>query len=327
VSATRPPLSQTRLPERLLENCSNALPMDATEPTRPDNPTETFARLRPRLQGIAYRMLASVAEAEEVVQDAWLRWHDAQADPPDNGEAWLVTVTTRLAIDRLRATKVAREHYTGQWLPEPMLTEAADSPQDLLERADDLSVAFLMLLERLSPEARAAFLLREVFDVDYAEVARMVGKAEPACRQLVSRAKKQLADERPRYRVTPDTHHRLLTQFAQAMTQGDFGALRSMLGEEAELIGDGGGKVLAFPKPLLGGQRIAQLFYAAHRKLHDRQRLQLVRLNGEWGLLRFIDGTLESAQTFETDGERILRIRVQRNPDKLARIAAAVVTS
>ncbi|WOB07739.1 RNA polymerase sigma-70 factor [Piscinibacter gummiphilus] len=294
-----------------------------------DDPTRRFARLRPRLQGIAYRMLGSVAEAEEVVQDAWLRWHDAQAAPPDNGEAWLVTVTTRLAIDRLRATKVAREHYSGQWLPEPFLsdvTESADSPQDLLERADDLSVAFLMLLERLSPEARAAFLLREVFDVDYPEVARMVGKAEPACRQLVSRAKKQLTEERPRYRVTPDTHQRLLTQFAHAMTQGDFGALRSMLGEEAELISDGGGKVLAFPKPLLGGQRIAQLFYAAHRKLHDRQQVQLVRLNGEWGILRFIDGALESAQTYETDGERIVRIRVQRNPDKLARIAAAVTS-
>ena len=293
-------------------------------PRQAEDPTAVFARLRPRLQGIAYRMLASVAEAEEVVQDAWLRWHDAQASPPDNGEAWLVTVTTRLAIDRLRATKVAREHYTGMWLPEPMLTESADSPQDVLERADDLSVAFLMLLERLSPEARAAFLLREVFDVDYPEVARMVGKAEPACRQLVSRAKKQLTEERPRYRVTPDTHHRLLIGFAQAMTAGDFGALRSMLSEEAELIGDGGGKVLAFPKPLQGGQRIAQLFYAAHRKLHERQRVQLVRLNGEWGLLRFIDGVLESAQTYETDGERILRIRVQRNPDKLARIAAAV---
>lgn len=296
---------------------------------RTDDATRAFSRWRPRLQGIAYRMLGSVAEAEEVVQDAWLRWHDAQADPPENGEAWLVTVTTRLAIDRLRAIKVAREHYTGQWLPEPFLgdmTEAVDSPQDMLERADDISVAFLMLLERLSPEARAAFLLREVFDVDYGEVARMVGKAEPACRQLVNRAKKQLADERPRYRVTPDTHQRLLTQFAQAMTQGDFAALRSMLAEEAELIGDGGGKVLAFPKPLQGGQRIAQLFFAAHRKLHDRQRVQLVRLNGEWGLLRFIDGVLESAQTYETDGERILRIRVQRNPDKLARIAAAVTS-
>lgn len=293
-------------------------------PASTEDPTRIFNRLRPRLQGIAYRMLGSVAEAEEVVQDAWLRWHEAQADPPDNGEAWLVTVTTRLSIDRLRAAKVQREHYTGIWLPEPMLTDSPDSPEALLERADDVSVAFLMVLERLSPEARAAFLLHEVLDVDYPEVARMIGKAEPACRQLVSRAKKQLADERPRYEVSADTHHRLLSGFAKAMAGGDMGALRTMLAEGAELIGDGGGKVQAFPKPLVGGQRIAQLFYAAYRRLGERVQVQLVRLNGEWGLLRFIDGALESAQTYVTDGERILRIQVQRNPDKLARIVAAL---
>ena len=294
-----------------------------------EDPTRMFGHLRPRLHGIAYRMLGSVAEAEEVVQDAWLRWHDAQVDPPDNAQAWLVTVTARLAIDRLRAAKVQREHYSGIWLPEPMLTHghtepATDSPEALLERADDVSVAFLMLLERLSPEARAAFLLREVFDMDYPDVARMVGKAEPACRQLVSRAKKQLAEERPRYRVSPDVHHRLLSGFAHAVTRGDFGTLQSMLAEDAELTGDGGGKVISFPKPLHGGKRIAQLFYASHRRLHERQRVELVRLNGEWGLLRFIDGVLESAQTYVTDGQRILRVHVQRNPDKLARIAAAV---
>ena len=291
---------------------------------QPADATDRFDRLRPRLQGIAYRMLGSVAEAEEVVQDAWLRWHEAQADPPDNGEAWFVTVTTRLAIDRLRAAKLQREHYAGLWLPEPLWTDSPDSPETLLERADDVSVAFLMLLERLSPEARAAFLLHEVLDVDYPEVARMIGKGEPACRQLVSRAKKQLADERPRYQVSPTTHHRLLSGFAQAMTGGDFAALRTMLADGAELIGDGGGKVQSFPKPLVGGQRIAQLFFAAHRRWHEGLRIQLVRLNGEWGLLRFFNGALESAQTYQTDGERIVRILVQRNPDKLARIVAAL---
>ncbi|MGY4827561.1 RNA polymerase sigma-70 factor [Sphaerotilaceae bacterium SBD11-9] len=289
-----------------------------------EDPTESFGRLRPRLQGIAYRMLGSVAEAEEVVQDAWLRWHEAQADPPANGEAWLVTVTTRLSIDRLRAAKLQREHYAGIWLPEPLLTDSPDSPETVLERADQVSVAFLMLLERLSPEARAAFLLHEVLDVDYPEVARMIGKAEAACRQLVSRAKKQLADERPRYEVSPATHHRLLSGFARAMTGGDFATLRAMLADSAELIGDGGGKLPSFPKPLVGGQRIAQLFFAAHLRLRDSVRIQLVRLNGEWGLLRFINGALESAQTYQTDGERIVRIQVQRNPDKLMRIAATL---
>jgi len=285
-----------------------------------DDSTLTFNRLRPRLQGIAYRMLASMAEAEELVQDVWMRWNEVAKDTLDSAEAWLVTTTTRLSIDRLRAAKVQREHYVGMWLPEPVLTDTPASPEQMLERADQLSLAFLLLLERLSPEARAAFLLREVFDADYDEVARTIGKSEAACRQLVHRAKAQLREEQPRYVVPPETHHRLLSSFAQAMTGGDFAALRSMLADGAELIGDGGGKVTTFPKPLVGGQRIAQLFFAASRRYGDAMRVQLVNINGQWGLLRFIEGALESAQSFETDGERIVRIHVQRNPDKLARL-------
>jgi len=284
----------------------------------------TFTRLRPRLQGIAYRMLGTVAEAEEVVQDAWLRWHETRREQVDNAEAWLVTVTTRLAIDRLRTAKLHRERYAGLWLPEPLLMDAPHTPEEMLERADDMSVALLMVLERLSPEARAAFLLREVFEADYAELARTIGKSEAACRQLVHRAKAQLEEARPRYVVPPDTHLRVLRGFAAALTQGDFAGLRAMLDDEAELIGDGGGQVPSFPRPMLGGQRIAQLFFAAWLRHGEGLRVQLVQLNGAWGLLRFFEGTLESAQTFETDGERVVRIQVQRNPLKLARIAAAL---
>ena len=162
-----------------------------------DAATLAFDRHRPRLQGIAYRMLGSVAEAEEVVQDAWLRWHETATEALDSTEAWLVTVVTRLSIDRLRAAKVQREHYSGHWMPEPMLTESPATPEQMLERADDVSVAFLTVLERLAPEARAAFLLREVFDTDYDEIARMLGKSEAACRQLVHRAKTQVQEGRP----------------------------------------------------------------------------------------------------------------------------------
>ena len=162
-----------------------------------DDATHTFQSQRRRLQGIAYRMLGSIAEAEEVVQDAWLRWHDADRSAIANAEAWLVTTTTRMAIDRLRSAKVQREHYVGFWLPEPRLDQTPPSPEQVLERAEDLSVAFLTLLERLTPEARAAFLMREVFDADYDEVARTIGKSEAACRQLVSRAKAQLREARP----------------------------------------------------------------------------------------------------------------------------------
>lgn len=286
--------------------------------------TDTFTRLRPRLQGIAYRMLGSAAEAEEVVQDAWLRWHEAERERVQNTEAWLVSVTTRLAIDRLRSAKVQREHYVGTWLPEPLLSDSPVTPEQLVERADDVSVAFLTMLERLAPEARAAFLLREVFDADYDEVAEALGKTETACRQLVHRAKAQLQDARPRYTVPRDTQLRLLRGFADAATRGQFAALKAMLAHDAQLIGDGGGKVPSFGVPLQGAPRIAQLYLATSLRYPGTVRYEVVVLNGQWGLLRFVDEALESAQAIETDGERIMSIHVQRNPDKLARIADAL---
>ncbi|MBN3769640.1 MULTISPECIES: RNA polymerase sigma-70 factor [Burkholderia] len=284
----------------------------------------TFQALRPRLQKIAYRMLGSVADAEDIVQDVWLRWHDAARDRIDNTEAWLVSVTTRTSIDRLRAAKIRREHYTGIWLPEPELGESPATPEEMTERANDVSVAYLLLLERLAPEARAAFLLREVFDADYDEIADAIGKSEAACRQLVSRAKAQLRDDdRPRHIVPRETHRQLLQTFSHALAQGDFPSIQALLAEDAMLIGDGGGKVQSFPKPMVGGRRIAQLFYATWLRCGSGVEMRPVVLNDEWAMLRFIAGQLESAIAFETDGTRIVRILVQRNPDKLARIAAA----
>lgn len=318
-----------RLSRRLLNllepwgGAANNLSVDTSNGTLiMDTSTLTFERMRPRLLGIAYRMLGSTAEAEEVVQDVWLRWHEAAQTELDNAEAWLVTVTTRMSIDRLRAAKVRRDHYIGTWLPEPILTEA--SPEELLERADNLSVAFLTVLERLAPEARAAFLMREVFDADYDEVANMLGKSQAACRQIVRRAKAQLRDKQQRFEVPPETHLRLLRSFAAALASGNFLALKSMLTEDAELIGDGGGKVPSFDKPLLGGQRIAQLYLATSLRFPGALRVELAVINGEWGLLRFVDGILESVQSFETDGERIVRIYAQRNPDKLERVATSL---
>jgi RNA polymerase sigma-70 factor (TIGR02957 family) len=291
-----------------------------------DDPTLTFDSHRRRLQGIAYRMLGSVAEAEEVVQDAWLRWHEADKASFDSAEAWLVTVVTRLSIDRLRTAKVQREHYIGAWMPEPTLTESPDTPEESLERADNISVAFLAVLERLAPEARAAFLMREVFDADYDEVALTLGKSEAACRQLVHRAKAQVQDARPRYQVSRETHQRLLRAFADAAARGSMQDLKALMANDVELIGDGGGKVQSFSKVLCGNQRLAQLYYSLWRRMGPVVRMELVEINGEPGLLRFVDGELESAQTFEIEDERIARIRVQRNPDKLARIAQIVAS-
>ncbi len=287
------------------------------------DPTTTFNRLRPRLQGIAYRMLGSVAEAEDVVQDAWLRWHEADRDRHRQRRG--------LAGDHHHADRdrpAARRQGAARALRRLLAARAgadrwASTPEQTKELSDDVSVAFLFMLERLAPEARAAFLLREVFDADYDEVAKAIGKSEAACRQIVHRAKTQLREERPRFTVSRDAHHQLMRGFAEALSRGDFAAMNGMLAENAELIGDGGGIVPSFGKPLLGGQRIAQLFYAAHLRFGSGVRVELAMINGEWALLRFIDGVLESAQSYETDGERITRIHVQRNPEKLARLAAA----
>ncbi|BAN27402.1 RNA polymerase sigma-70 factor [Caballeronia insecticola] len=286
-----------------------------------DDATREFDRLRPRLQAIAYRMLGSVAEAEDIVQDVWLRWHAAAREVIENAEAWLVAVTTRHSIDRLRAAKIQREHYTGIWLPEPQISEPPATPEEVTERADDVSVAFLILLERLTPEARAAFLLREVFDADYPEIANIIGKTEAACRQLVSRAKTQLREARPRRSVSREIHRRLLHAFALALEHGDFATIHAMLADDAMLVGDGGGHVQSFPEPLCGGKRIAQLFYAAFLRYGKDVRVELVMLNEQWALLRFIEGKLESAQSYEIEDDRIVRIQVQRNPEKLERIA------
>lgn len=285
-------------------------------------PVPLFDHLQPRLLGVAYRMLGSLTEAEDVVQDVWTRWHDTDPDRVDNAEAWLMATTTRRSIDRLRQARAERERYVGIWLPEPVLIDGPETPEQLQEVSSDLSLAFLRVLERLSPEARAAFLLHEVFDADYADIAETLGKSEAACRQIVHRAKNQLRDERPRYAVSDDAHRRLMSRFVAALSTGDFASMKSMLAESAELMSDGGGTVMAFPEPMVGGQRIAQLLLAAFVGLKQGHRVELASINGRWGVLRYANGELESAQSYDTDGERILRIYVQRNPEKLKRIKA-----
>ncbi len=296
--------------------------------TRPstDLSADPFHALRPRLFGIAYRMLGTRADAEDVLQDAWLRWSRADPATLESAEAWLVTVVTRLAIDRLRAAKTEREAYVGWWLPEPLVEVDERTPEAVAEWASDLSVAFLLVLERLGPEERAAFLLRQVFDHDYPEIAAMLGKSEAACRQMVHRAAERVRQERPRFEVPRDTHRRMLEKFVAAARSGQRAAIKALLDDNAEVIGDGGGKVASFPKPLRGGDRIANLYWAQFLRLGDRISYRLVTINGEAGVLRYIDGQLESAQAFVTDGEHIVSIYAVRNPDKLAHIGASADT-
>jgi RNA polymerase sigma-70 factor (ECF subfamily) len=291
-------------------------------PQPDDDAAATFAALRPRLFGIAYRMLGLRADAEDVLQDAWLRWHAADRTQLKSAEAWLVTVTTRLAIDRLRAAKAEREAYTGWWLPEPLVEVDEHTPEAAAELAGDVSMAVMWVLERLSPEERAAFLLRQVFDHDYGDIAALLGKTEAACRQLVHRAAGRVQQEAPRFDVPADAHRRVLEKFMVAARSGQRDAIRSLLAENAELVGDGGGKVSAFSHVLRGDERIANLFYAFNLRLGAQVEYRIAMISGQLGYLRYVGGVLESAMGITTDGERITGIYAVRNPDKLAGIDA-----
>lgn len=280
------------------------------------NDEDLFDRLRPRLAAIAYRMLGTRADAEDVVQDAWLRWFRSERERVESPEAWLVTTVTRLAIDRLRSAKAEREAYVGWWLPEPLVAVEESTPQGSAELAQELSLALLWVLERLAPEERAAFLLRQAFDHDYAEIGAMLGKTEAAARQMVHRAAQRVQQERPRFEVSREVHRALLQRFVAAARAGDRPALQALLADEVELVSDGGGKVPSFGKILRGPLRIANLYAVLLRRHAVDYRLASV--NGEPGLVRHVDGQLESAQAFVTDGTRIVAIYTVRNPDKLA---------
>lgn len=281
---------------------------------------DIFIALRPRLFSIAYRMLGTRADADDVLQDAWLRWHGADHAALQSGEAWLVTVVTRLAIDRLRAAKTERESYVGWWLPEPLVEIDERTPEAAAELASDLSVAFMWVLERLSADERAAFLLRQVFDHDYDEIAALLGKSEAACRQMVHRASERVQQERPRFDVSRDVHRGLLEKFMLAARSGERDAIIALLADDVKVFGDGGGKVPSVLGVLRGAYRIANLYWAMSRRLGDRVEYRMAHINGEPGLLRYVDGRIESAQAFVTDGQRIVEIYAVRNPDKLAGI-------
>ena len=283
------------------------------------DPTTAFEQERPRLQRLAYRMLGSVSEAQDAVQDAWLRW-DRAGGRADNPQAWLVQATTRLCLDRLKSARARRETYVGPWLPEPLIEEAADDP---VERAEDVSVAFLLALERLSPLERAVFLLHDVFDQDYAEIAGTLGKGEAAVRQLASRARTHVRDARPRFTVAPDAGMKLAAAFLQAATAGDLSALSSLLAEDAVLISDGGGKRPAALRPMVGRDDVMLLLngLASRGTIPFNGDIRPARINGLPGVI-LSDPAGPTIIAFEPDetGERIAAIYIMRNPEKLGHV-------
>jgi RNA polymerase sigma-70 factor (ECF subfamily) len=266
---------------------------------------------------VAYRMLGSVTEAEDVVQEALLRLHDT--DGVENPEAFVTTVTTRLAIDVLRSARARREVYAGPWLPEPLVT---DDVTERLEDEETISLAFLVMLERLTPEERAALVLRDAFDYDFAQIAEVVGKSEANCRKILSRARKRVADDRPRFDADPAERRALVARFLDTARGGDMAALVRMLAPDAVITGDGGGKARSLPGPLRGAEPIARALVGFLR-LGDRWGVTLepLTVNGQPGVRSVApDGRLMNVVAFDVADGRVTRIYSILNPDKLGHL-------
>jgi RNA polymerase sigma-70 factor (ECF subfamily) len=290
---------------------------------------DEFEAHRARLLGLGYRMLGSRTEAEDLVQETWLRWHRTSRHEIRDAGPWLRTTMTRLCIDELRARKARGDTYVGPWLPEPWPTDApaADAGERALEIADDLSVAFLLLLERLGPDERAAFLLHDVFDADYADIASALGKTEAAVRQIVSRARTRVADERPRFRPTIEQQRDLADRFQRAVVSRDEASLFALLRADATLISDGGGKALAALRPIYGAEKIVRFFMGITRQDDaSRYRLEPCWLNGAAGfVIHQPDGGIYATFTIEVDDDRIARVFAVRNPDKLRHVESGTL--
>ena len=283
---------------------------------------ELLEELRPASFAIAYRMLGSVAEAEDVVQEALLRVHRAleAGERIDSPRAYAATVTTRLAIDELRSARSRREQYVGEWLPEPLLTDSPDDPARHAEMADSLSLAMLVLLESLSPEQRAVLLLRDVFDYSYAEIARIVGKSESAVRQLASRARGHVEARRPRFQTSRQQQEELARRFFAAVQEGDLAGLEALLAHDVVLTGDGGGKVPALARALRGRSRVARALVNWIRvgARIPGASMRPVEVNGTPGaLLLDGDGRLVAVWALEISGGEIVALNSVVNPDKL----------
>jgi RNA polymerase sigma-70 factor (ECF subfamily) len=284
---------------------------------------DLFQAHRSRLFGVAYRMLGSASDAEDVVQDAWLRYSNARPADLRSPAAYLTTIVTRLCLDRLKSARTAREEYVGPWLPEPLVTDEAPGPERSVARAESVTLAFMVLLETLSPEERAVFLLREVFDHEYDEIAGMLDTTPANCRQLFHRAKTHIADRRPRFREAAGEKRSLASRFVAALRDGDADELTSVLAADVGFWSDGGGKVLAARRPVFGREQVALMLAgfkrtasAAGVDLHS-VTLDVADVNGEPAMIMRVAGRLDSVYAFTVKDDVIAAIRVVRNPDKL----------
>jgi RNA polymerase sigma-70 factor (ECF subfamily) len=286
---------------------------------------DVFSTDRPLLFSIAYRMLGSASDAEDVLQDAWLRYRSADASSIRSPRAFATTIVTRLCLDRLKSARATREQYIGPWLPEPVLTSEVGDQETMLERAESVTLAFLVLLEQLSPEERAVFVLKDVFEYDHAEIADMLGTTVENSRQLLHRAKARLAEGRPRLSGSAESRRAVAERFARAFSAGDASALAALLTKDVGFWSDGGGKASASLRPLSGHEEVINFLVGLHRvgqnlDLLKDASLTLQDVNFESALVLRLGDHLQSIFVLSIEGDTISAIRVVRNPDKLARI-------
>ncbi|MBT2388161.1 MULTISPECIES: RNA polymerase sigma-70 factor [Streptomyces] len=291
-----------------------------------DTVTDVFEEHRPVLTGVAYRMLGRVADAEDVVQDAWLRWSADDRSDVREPRGFLVRITTRLAIDRLRHVQSRREAYVGPWLPEPIATDFGPTLPDTAERAvlaESVSLAVLVVLESLSPLERAVFVLREAFGFPYGEIATTLERSEAAVRQLAGRARRHVAERKPRYDVDPGERRDLTERFLAAASGGDLDALLTLLAPDVRLVGDSGGKAKAPLRVLQSADKVGRFLFAVAKEPIEELDVRLLEINGAPALLVLSAGKPDSVLQLEVLDGRVQCVYVIRNPDKLASLAAA----
>lgn len=284
---------------------------------------DVFEAMRPRLIGIAYRMLGTIADAEDIVQEAYLRWHAVDRAEVRRPEAWLTTVTARLALDRLRSAQHRREEYVGPWLSEPLVLDAG--PEEAAELADSLTLGFLTLLDRLAPVERAVFLLADVFAVPFADIAESVGKSPAACRQIASRARRRLRAEGPPP-ARPGGDQRLVEELLVAVALGDVDGVLARLAPDALCVSDGGASRRAARRPIVGATRVARFLITTTKKVYDRATVELATVNGCPGMIVSVDAEVDVVASFEFDDDgRVAAIWMMRNPEKLGRLRTSSV--
>lgn len=292
-------------------------------PNDPESPFRftTFDQYRSLLFSVAYRMLGSVADAEDMLQETFIRWQQAPNVEIRSPRAFLITIISRLCINQLQSARVQREEYVGQWFPEPIITGPGSDPLEIIRVDESLSMAFLVMLERLTAIERAVFLLREVFEYEYSAIASVLGQSEANCRQILSRAKQHVSAIRPRFKTSPQKKSDLLERFLKATSSGDMEGLVALLSRDVVLHSDGGGKAIAAPNRIQGADNVARGIFGSLQKIVPKNLVRRVmEINGEPGVVSYLDGKPHSVLTLGAGAGRIHSIYILTNPEKLAHL-------